>query len=405
MKPRKTMPALSLVLGAVLASCPNRVAADVKLPPALSSHMVLQRDMAVPIWGSAAPGEKVSVKFRAQEKTTEADQSGKWSVKLDALKAGGPDKLVVSGANTIALDDILVGEVWVGSGQSNMQGSTAGYTKGDEELAKLVAAAPYSKIRLLTGRGSWKEATAANINDFSALQFAFGARLHKELDVPVGLMVGAVGGTPSGPWLSEEAYNADAACKEVVKKFATTYPLEQWQKKYETDLAAWEKTADAAKKDGKPAPAKPKVPLKAGEASSKIGNLYEAHIRPMIPFGIRGVLWDQGESGTAINGVDQYTLMGALIRGWRKEWGQGDFPFLYIQKPSGDGCAWDLADPVTNKANKFAPLPAAVPASTGRRTSESRSTRRPRWSPAPTSAPAFIRPTSPGTAPGRPAWR
>ena len=224
-----------------------------------------------------------------------------------------------------------------------------------------MAAAPYTKIRLLTGKGKWKEATAANINDFSALQFAFGARLHKELDVPVGLMVGAVGGTPSGPWLSEEAYNADAACKEVVKKFAATYPLEQLQKKYETDLAAWEKAADAAKKDGKPAPAKPKAPLKAGEASSKIGNLYEAHIRPMIPFGIRGVLWDQGESGTAMNGVDQYTLMGALIRGWRKEWGQGDFPFLYIQKPSGDGCAWDLADPVTNKANKFAPLPAAVP--------------------------------------------
>ena len=133
MKPRKPMSALSLVLGAVLASCPNRVAADVKLPPVLSSHMVLQRDMAVPIWGSAAPGEKVTVKFRAQEKTTEADQSGKWSVKLDALKAGGPDKLIVSGANTIALDDVLVGEVWVGSGQSNMQGSTAGYAKGDED--------------------------------------------------------------------------------------------------------------------------------------------------------------------------------------------------------------------------------------------------------------------------------
>jgi len=117
--------ALLLVVGAVGASAPNRAAADVKLPPVLSSHMVLQRDLAVPIWGTAAPNEKVTVKFRDQEKTATADATGKWAVKLDALKAGGPDKLTVSGTNTLTLDDVLVGEVWVGSGQSNMQGSVA----------------------------------------------------------------------------------------------------------------------------------------------------------------------------------------------------------------------------------------------------------------------------------------
>src|SRR5205807_6238622 len=115
------------------------------------------------------------------------------------------------------------------------------------------------------------------------------------------------------------------------------------------------------KKADKKPPIKPQPPLQAGECRSKVGNLYAAHIRPMMPHGIRGVLWDQGESGTAINGVDQYTLMGALIRGWRKEWGQGDFAFLYVQKPSGGGCAWDPADPVTDKSDKFTPLPAAVP--------------------------------------------
>lgn len=338
----------------------ERARADVKLPPVLSSHMVLQREKPVPIWGTATAGEKVTVQFRDQTKTVEADKDGKWSVKLDALKAGGPDKLVVTGKNTLTLDDVLVGEVWVGSGQSNMDGNVNGYAKGDEVLAKLAAGA-YPKLRLVRGRGTWQEATPENITKFSALQFAFGQRLQQELGVPVGLMVGAVGGTPSGAWLSQEAYDADPACKEVVQKFAATYPYDSLLKKYEQDLALWEKAAEAAKKDGKNPPPKPAQPRKAGEASTKIGNLYEAHIRQFIPFAIRGVLWDQGESGTAITGVDQYTLMGALIRGWRKDWNQGDFAFLAIQKPSGGGCAWDPADPTTLRASKFAPLPTAVP--------------------------------------------
>ncbi len=340
---------------------PAVMRAEVKLPPVLSSHMVLQRDQAVPIWGTAAPEEKVTVKFRDQSKTVEADKSGKWSVKVGPFKAGGPDALSVMGSNTVTLEDVLVGEVWVGSGQSNMDMNVNSYIKGDEALEKAVGAAPYAQLRLVRGRGSWQEANEANVKNFSALLFSFGVRLQKELDVPVGLMVGAVGGTPSGFWLSEEAYNADEPCKEVIKKFAETYPLEELKKKYEQDLAKWEQDAEAAKKDGKTPPPKPTAPKKPGEVSGKIGNLYEAHIRPFLPFGIRGVLWDQGESGTAIHGLDQYTLMGALLRGWRKEWGQGDFPFLYIQKPSGGGCAWDPNDPVTKQANKFVVLPKGVP--------------------------------------------
>jgi len=342
------------------------VQAEVALPQVLGSHMVLQREMAALIWGTAAPGEKVTVKFRGQEKSAVADKDGKWLVKLDPLQAGGPDVLTVAGTNTLTLDDVLVGEVWVGSGQSNMAGAVAGYAKNDEVLAKMVAAAPYPKLRLLKSRGTWQEATPEAINGFSAILFAFGQPLQKELGVPVGLMVGAVGGTPSGYWLSEEAYASDAACKEVVAKFAATNSPEAAQKKYEQDLARWEKAVadakQAAKQAGAKAPRKPDPPQKPGECRAKIGNLYEAHIRPFIPFAMRGVLWDQGESGTAITGVDQYTLMGALIRGWRKEWGQGDFPFIYIQKPSGGGCAWDPEDSVTKFGEKFEPLPAAAPA-------------------------------------------
>lgn len=348
--------ATSLVIPAIQAT------AAVKVPAVLSSHMVLQRDMRLPIWGTANPGEKVTVNFRDQEKSATADPQGKWLVKLDPLKAGGPDVMTIAGANSLTLDDVLVGEVWVGSGQSNMDIGVNSFTKGDEVLEKM-AAQTYPRLRLIrAGNPGWLEATPTNNGNISALLFAFGVPLQRELDVPVGLLVGAVGGTPSGYWLSEEAFQNDVACKEVIAKFAKTYSLDQAQKSYEQALAKWEKDVAAARqKAEKRLPGKPRPPLPAGACDRPIGNLYESRIRPFMPFAIRGVLWDQGESGTAICGVDQYTLMGALIRGWRKEWGQGDFPFIYVQKPSGGGCAWDPADPVTCKAEKFAPQPAKVP--------------------------------------------
>jgi sialate O-acetylesterase len=340
---------------------PTQSKAEVKLPPVLSSHMVLQRDMPVPIWGTATAGEKVTVSFRGQEKSAAADPQGKWLVQLDPLKAGGPDVMKIAGANTVTLEDVLVGEVWVGSGQSNMAGGVAGYAKNDEVLAEL-AAANYPTLRLKrSGAQGWQAATADNNLRFSAILFAFGARLHQELDVPVGLMVGAVGGTPSGYWLSQEAYQSDAACQEAVRKAAANYSNTDAERNYRRDLERWEQAVEKAKQTGAKTPRKPDLPLEPGECRGQVGHLYEAHIRPYIPFGIRGVLWDQGESGTAISGVDQYTLMGALIRGWREEWSQGDFPFIYVQKPSGGGCAWDQADPVTAQAEKFSPLPAVVP--------------------------------------------
>ncbi|MBM4079835.1 MAG: sialate O-acetylesterase, partial [Planctomycetes bacterium] len=212
--------------------------ADIKLPPAISSHMVLQRDIAAPVWGTADPGEQVTVEFAGQKKTAKADAGGKWMVKLDPMPTSAePRVMTVTGSiqnRKSEIQNVLVGEVWVGSGQSNMAGGVAGYAKGDEVLAKAAAAGPYSKIRLLPSRSAgWQEATVDNVNKFSALLFAFGLRLHQELNVPVGLLLGAVGGTPSGNWLSEEAYRSDAACQAEVKKLAPTYPYEQLQKKYE----------------------------------------------------------------------------------------------------------------------------------------------------------------------------
>ena len=335
---------LAVVLAA--ASCGL---GEVKVDKMFSDHMVLQRQMAVPVWGTAGAGEKVTVAFAGQSKSAVADAEGKWMVKLDPLKVGQDGAMTVSGTNTVTFTDVLVGEVWVGSGQSNMAGGAGGYARRDEVLAALVKGGPYPKLRLY--RDGWKESTPQNIAGFSAIHFSFGLPLHKALDVPVGLMVGAVGGTPSGRWLSPQMLADDAACQALLTK-AGLGSSEQAKAKYAAEMARWEAAVKAAKAAGKRAPRRPRGPV-------KVGDLYASKIEYMLPYAIRGVLWDQGESGTAVKAIDQYTMMGALIKGWRKAWGQ-DFAFLYVQKPSGGGCAWDAKDanPVTRMANPFTAQPA-----------------------------------------------
>ena len=335
--------------------------AEVKLPPVISDHMVLQREMAAPVWGTAAPGEEVQVSIAGQTKKAVAGADGKWQVRLDPLKVAEGLTLMVKGTNTIEVKDVLVGEVWLGSGQSNMAGPVRTFKGADEGLQKTLAAAPYPRIRLMKRGGtSWELATAPNVDAFSAILFAFGSRLQTELDVPVGLIVGAVGGTPSGYWLTEDMYRSDDACQAQVKQFATTYDFAAAMRGYERYLAAWKVNEEKAKLTGAKIGREPAKPLQPGECSGVIGHLYAEHIESYVPYAIRGVLWDQGEAGTGITGVDQYHLMGALIKGWRKAW-QQDFPFLYVQKPSGGGTAWDLADPTTKNASLFTGQPEAVP--------------------------------------------
>ncbi len=350
----------STLFASACICCAVAVRADVTLPPVISDHMVLQRDVAAPVWGLASPGEEVSVSIAGQTKKATADAKGQWKVSLDPLKVAACLTLTVKGKNTLTVQDVLVGEVWLGSGQSNMDMHVNSYTNGDPVLAQ-AAALTYPKLRLLhKGRKGWELAVPTNNVHFSALLFAFGVPLQRELGVPVGIMVGAVGGTPSGYWLTEEMYRSDKACQEQAKEFAKTYDFEAAQKKYQEQLAVWKVAADQAKQAKVKGPRAPTPAAKAGESAGRIGNLYEAHVRPYAPYAIRGVLWDQGESGTAITGVDQFNVMGALITGWRKEWGQ-DFPFLYVQKTSGGGTAWNLDDPVTKNASAFSPLPKQVP--------------------------------------------
>jgi sialate O-acetylesterase len=371
--------------------------ADVNVAPIFGDHMVLQREMADPIWGTAAAGEKVTVAFAGKSTSAIAGADGKWRVMVGPFSADAtPGELVITpgdtGGKPQRIEDVLIGEVWVGSGQSNMQGPAVmfmpGLKSGDQVLAKspgdpnlraLVDGGPYPDLRI-TGVSTnpktpvpplWLPATADSLTQFSAQLQVFGILLHKNLNVPVGLMLAAIGGTPSGEWLTPDAIANDSACQAELAKAKQAFSMEREQakyaaslQKYTSDLAVWQQLS-AEQKKLNPQPGKPAAPVRPGEPNQSrwhIGELHDRVLGPYIGFGIRGVLWDQGESGTGIVGLDQYTLMGALIHSWRTQWQQGDFPFICVQKPSGGGCAFNYQDrDMSWAAEPFAPLPDVVP--------------------------------------------
>lgn len=324
-----------------------------------ASNMVLQREMKLPIRGNASAGAKVTATFAGQSVAGKADDAGRWSVTLnplDASKEGRP-LTITSGDKTVTLNDILVGEVWVGSGQSNMAGRVSSYMKNDPTLAA-IAEQTFPLIRIRSGN-EWKVATPEVSKGHSALLFAFGERIHRELDVPVGLLVGAVGGTPSGAWIPKETYDTSALIKTELAEFAKTYDQAAALRTTEKKAAAWDKAAAKAKAEGKkPRGRRPTPPKQPGESTrSAIGGLFNKHIRYAVGLPIRGVLWDQGEARSGIHGLDQHPSMAALIRGWRELWGQGNFPFLFVQKPSGMGNAFSNDNPITREGNAFTALP------------------------------------------------
>lgn len=351
-----------LVAAALLLLCstPSIQAADL-LASLFSDHMVLQRDASVPIWGDATAGGTVTVSFAGQEVSATANDDGHWRAELKPLVASSkPQSLTVtakSGGN-VTVRNVLVGDVWVGSGQSNMAGRVGPYAANDETLAKLAGQAPFANIRLMQSgpKPVWAEADPKAVSLFSALLLPFGERLQRELDVPIGLIVGAVGGTPSGQWIPPQTFASSEKCRAEIAEFAKTYDATDALRAYKKQLAAWEKQFKAAEAKGeKPRGRKPLPPQGPGSSSrgGKIGGLYERYIEPVAGYRIRGVLWDQGEARSGVVGVDQYTMMSELIRGWREVWGQGDFPFLFVQKPSGGGSAFSNDNPITRNGNAF----------------------------------------------------
>lgn len=273
--------------------------ADVKLPQIFADHMVLQRDRELAVWGWADAGEEVTVSVAGQTASTTANDTGKWSLKLKPLKAGDPVSLTVKGKNEIVLNDVLVGDVWICSGQSNMEWPVAASDNPQEEIA----AANHPNIRLfhikktpkavpseeLVLESSWQACTPESIPRFSAVGYFFGRKLNQELGVPIGLINTSWGGTRIEPWTPPVGFDSVDAVKDLDQ------PLEEGKYNQQSPTA-----------------------------------LYNGMVYGFVPFGVKGAIWYQGESNRG-EGMLYYEKMKALIQGWRTVFENPEMPFLFVQ--------------------------------------------------------------------------
>jgi sialate O-acetylesterase len=310
--------------------------AAVSVPSLFTDHMVLQRDLKNPVWGKAAPGEPVTVEIAGQTHRTTADETGGWSVVLDPLPAGGSHELVIRGENTLTLSDVLVGEVWFCSGQSNMQWPVSNSNHAEVEIAS----ANFPEIRLLTiplvGRqeaqddfeSQWTVCSPKTVSEFSAVGYFFGRRLHHALGVPVGLIDNAWGGSSAEAWVPREVlkafprYEAYIASNDKQCEGYTDAVHAQKIAEWKGAMAEWEKNGA---KDRKPhAPRDPRY------NQHRPGNIYNGMIHPTIGYGMRGFIWYQGESNAG-RAKDYAHLFPLMIQTLRDKWSQGDFPFYWVQ--------------------------------------------------------------------------
>jgi sialate O-acetylesterase len=301
-----------------------------KVASVLSDNMVLQQGTIVPVWGWASDGETVTVTFRDQ-KVSARTRHGKWLVKLRDLKPGGPDVLTISASSQIELTNVLVGEVWICSGQSNMDWplSKAFAAEGD------IASATNSMIRLCTvpkiksdtplqdvkfdDMNGWREAKTQTVPTFSAVAYYFGRELHKARGVPIGLIQTSWGGSPAEAWTARPVLESNSRyAKEIIEKYAADQAV------YLQALAEFEeKQAELIRIKSPKKIMVPRAPWKPSE-------LYNGMVAPLIPYAIRGVIWYQGESN-ATRAHQYRSLFPHMIRNWRHDWQQGDFPFLCVQ--------------------------------------------------------------------------
>ncbi|MFM2081735.1 MAG: hypothetical protein RL380_426 [Verrucomicrobiota bacterium] len=337
---------LSLLAGLWLVAPPTH--AEVRLAALFGDHMVLQREAAVSVWGTATPDEVITVELGKQKLSTHADKDGKWRVRLAPLKPGAPLELTVTGQNKIVLRDVLVGDVWLCSGQSNMDMRVARgdrYWCGVTNEAAEVAAAKYPLIRSFYLKtkmtdepqadvsGQWDVCSPTTVRDFSAAAYFFARDLQTNLDVPVGLIVSAFGASTAEAWVSRPALEQKSELVPLLEKYAVaqnSFSTNGAAKtKYTEAKAKWEIAAAAAKAAGQDAPKGPKNP-DPGQDQHNPSVLFNGMIAPLAPCAIRGALWYQGESNTGV-AKTYFTLMQTLIADWRKTFAQGDFPFIFVQ--------------------------------------------------------------------------
>jgi sialate O-acetylesterase len=336
----------------VLTTSPLR--AEVKLASPFTSHMVLQRDLKVPVWGTAESGEEVTVEFAGQKKSATADTDGHWLVKLEPLPASAePRELIVQGTNlkseisNLKLTDVLVGEVWLASGQSNMDFSMSKkvkYFAGAANEEAEIAAANYPLIRMFTGiaakaytpqtsvGGEWKICSPENAPAFSAVGYFFARDLQKEIKVPVGIITEAFGASTAESWIRREAMAADPKLKPMLDRFEAA--VENFRTNPPPVVAPPRSEDVSATNDAPKSRRRSSGPRDPVQDQHNATVLFNGMIHPVIPFAIRGVIWYQGESIVDANkgGIELYPLVQAtLIRDWRKLWGEDDFPFYIVQ--------------------------------------------------------------------------
>lgn len=298
-------PILALAIAATLAAAAPP--AELKLHGLFRDNMVLQCDAPVPVWGTAEPGRTVTVTVGSASKSAVADAGGRWKVVLDPLKPGGPVEVTVASKETVTLKNVLIGEVWLCSGQSNMGWSV----RLSQNAAEEIAGANHPRIRLFSVPrresdapqsdvdGAWVECSPKTIATFSAVGYFFGRDLQKALNVPVGLIHSSVGATRAQAWTAKPVLEGLPQSKEIFTQ-------------HDREKAAYEKMSP-----------------KQGVVPVAPSSLYNGMIAPLVPFGMRGVLWYQGE-GNVGSPWTHRTLFPALIRNWRDAWGS-EFPFLYVQ--------------------------------------------------------------------------
>lgn len=318
--------------------------ATVTLPVIFTDHMVLQRERPVPVWGWAEAGREVNVKFAGQTKTTKADKDGRWKVMLDPLKASSDrQNLMVSGQNTVVIKDVLVGEVWLCSGQSNM----AMTVKGVQDAEKEMAAANFPKMRMFfvqsftatapqeQCKGVWQACSPQTIPNFSAAAYFFGRNLHQTLKVPVGLINSSVGGTAIESWTSMDVMKDKAELQPLLEQWRQGVTLFEQPENLAKNSAAkkqWQDAVKAAQAAGQPSPPQPALLGRDPLSANRPANLFNGKIAPIVPFAIRGAIWYQGESNAG-NGPLYATQLPLMISDWRTRWGY-DFPFAWVQLPN-----------------------------------------------------------------------
>ena len=325
---------------------PSQTPNQLRLPRMLSDHAVLQRDRPIHIWGWDAPGVAITVDFRHQHASTKADDLGAWSVYLTPESAGGPDTLTIHGSTQITLSDILVGDVWFASGQSNMEIPLRGFPgsavikDADKEIASAADPNVCGQTRLLVfdkksndyplddQPSSWTACNPATAARFSAVAFFFGREIHAREHIPIGLIDSTWGGTPIASWISLSALASDSSLMPV---FAARARFAALQTNLAAQQAYEQRAIAAAKAANQPAP---KFDWHPNQASWEPSFLFNGMIAPAVPYTIRGFLWYQGETDS---NPSRFTpqlysrLFPTMIRDWRARWNEGDLPFLYVQ--------------------------------------------------------------------------